>query len=188
MAEQIQTPHAESITLYEGADLLTLDPARPLIRKGTIAVAGSRIVAVGSAVDLAKAYGAAGQRVNWSGRLVLPGLVDGHSHLFQSLGRTLGDGLSLLPWLERFMLPLSANVTREDAVAIYRLAGLSSLLQGTTAVIDNHYAPVDPVTIVDLAREMDGLGLRGVVARGIFGPMVEGGHRMNCDQRLFRYA
>lgn len=188
MAEHIQTPHAEPITLYEGADLLTLDSARPLIHKGTIAVAGSCIVAVGPAVDLAKTYGATAQRVDWSGRLVLPGLVDGHSHLFQSLGKTLGDGLSLLPWLERFMLPLAANVTREDAVAIYRLAGLSSLLQGTTAVIDNHYAPVDPATIVELAREMGALGLRGVVARGIFGPMVEGGYRMNCDQRLFQHS
>ncbi len=182
--KQMTTP----ITLYEGADLLTLDPLQPLIRNGAIAVSGTDILAVGPQPDLAKTYGAQATRIDWSGRLVLPGLVDGHSHLFQSLGRTLGDGLSLLPWLERFMLPLAANVTREDAIAIYRLAGLSSLLLGSTAVIDNHYAPVDPETIVALAGEMEGLGLRGVVARGIFGPMVEGGRRMNCDPRLFRHS
>ena len=186
MTDPTLTP--DPVTLYEGADLLTLDPAQPLIRKGAIAVSGTHILAVGPQAELAKAYGDRAQRVDWSGRLVLPGLVDGHSHLFQSLGRTLGDGLSLLPWLERFMLPLAAHVTRDDAIAIYRLAGLSALMLGTTAVIDNHYAPVDPETIVALAQEMDGLGLRGVVARGIFGPMVEGGRRMNCDPRLFRYS
>lgn len=178
----------DAVTLFDGADILTLDPVRPLIRKGAIAVSGDRIVAVGPSDDVTRMYGQSAKRIDWSGRLVLPGLVDGHSHLFQSLGRTLGDGLSLLPWLERFMLPLAANVTRQDAIAIYRLAGLSSLLLGTTAVIDNHYAPVDPETIVALAGEMEVLGLRGVVARGIFGPMVEGGRRMNCDPRLFRHS
>lgn len=180
--------HSPAITLYEGADLLTLDPAQPLIRNGTIAVAGHDILAVGPAAEITRLHGQGARRVDWSGKVVVPGLVDGHSHLFQTLGRTLGDGLSLLPWLETFMLPLAANVTREDAVAIVRLAGLSSLLQGTTAIVDNHYAPVDAETIVALAQEMQGIGLRGVVARGIFGPMVEGGWRMNCDPRLFPHS
>lgn len=69
----------------------------------------------------------------------------------------------------------------------YAASGQPGLL-GTTATIDNHYAPVDPETIVTLAHEMEGPGLRGVVARGIFGPMVEGGRRMNCDPRLFRHS
>ncbi|TVP73457.1 MAG: amidohydrolase [Rhodobacteraceae bacterium] len=188
MTDMTPAARPDSVTQFEGADILTLDPAQPLIRKGAIAVSGNRILAVGPQAQLAKTYGTQARRIDWTGLLVLPGLVDGHSHLFQSLGRTLGDGLSLLPWLEHFMLPLAANVTPDDAIAIYRLAGLSALLLGTTAVIDNHYAPVDPDTIVALAREMEALGLRGVVARGIFGPMVEGGHRMNCDPRLFRHS
>lgn len=178
----------EPVTLYEGADLLTLDPQQPLIRNGTVAVVGNRILAVGCGADVARLHGTGARRIDWSGRVVVPGLVDGHSHLFQTLGRTLGDGLSLLPWLEKFMLPLAANVRREDAVAIVRLAALSSLLQGTTAIIDNHYAPVDAETVVQLANEMEGIGVRGVVARGIFGPMVEGGRRMNCDPRLFQHS
>lgn len=188
MTDMMTASPPQAVTLYDGADILTLDAAQPLIRNGAIAVSGNRILAVGPKADLANTYGMCATRIDWSGRLVLPGLVDGHSHLFQSLGRTLGDGLSLLPWLERFMLPLAANVTPEDAKAIYRLAGLSSLMLGTTAVIDNHYAPVDPATIVTLAGEMEALGLRGVVARGIFGPMVEGGRKMNCDPRLFRHS
>jgi 5-methylthioadenosine/S-adenosylhomocysteine deaminase len=62
------------------------------------------------------------------------------------------------------------------------------LLLGSTSVVDNHYAPVDPETIVVLAGEMQASGLRGVVARGIFGPMVSGGIKMNCDPRLFRHS
>ncbi|MFE0018643.1 amidohydrolase family protein [Mesorhizobium sp. NPDC059054] len=187
MTATSKTRDFAEITFYEGADILTLDSRQPLIRNGTIAVAGDRILAVGSSADLAF-HGVASRRVDWSGRVVMPGLVDGHSHLFQSLGRTLGDGLSLLPWLEKFMLPLAAHVRPEDAVAIIRLAALNSLLNGTTSIIDNHYAPVDAETVVALATEMAATGVRGVVARGIFGPMVEGGRRMNCDPRLFRYS
>ncbi|GAA4127292.1 amidohydrolase family protein [Aminobacter aganoensis] len=178
----------DDISLYEGADLLTLDPAQPLIRNGAIAVFADRILEVGPAGDMAKIYGAKARRIDWSGRVAMPGLVDGHTHLFQSLGRTLGDGLSLLPWLEKFMLPLAANVQPQDALAIVRLAALNSLLNGTTSIVDNHYAPVDAETVVTLAREMTAIGVRGVVARGIFGPMVEGGRRMNCDPRLFRHS
>lgn len=181
-------PNLAEITVYEGADLLTLDPAQPLIRNGAIAVAGTKILAVGPNSVVAREHGDGARRVDWSGRVVMPGLIDGHSHLFQSLGRTLGDGLSLLPWLEKFMLPLAANVLPQDAVAIVRLAALSSLLNGTTSIIDNHYAPVDAETVVTLAREISAIGVRGVVARGIFGPMVEGGRRMNCDPRLFRHS
>lgn len=177
-----------AVTIYDGADLVTLDPANPVIRNGAIAVGGNRILAAGPSTQVRASHGTGAALVDWSGLTVTPGMVDGHSHLFQSLGRTLGDGLSLLPWLEIFMLPLAANVTREDAVAIVRLAGLNSLLQGTTAIVDNHYAPVDAETIVQLAREMEAIGLRGAVARGIFGPMVEGGRRMKCDPRLFRHT
>ncbi len=188
MSETYLPPHHPPVTIYRGADLLTVDPAQPVIRNGAIAVSGERILAVGPVLEVVAAHGLGAEVVDWSGKVVMPGLVDGHSHLFQSLGRTLGDGLSLLPWLETFMLPLAANVTREDAVAIVRLAGLSSLLQGTTAIVDNQYAPVDAETIVTLAQEMEAIGLRGAVARGTFGPMVEGGLRMKCDPRLFRHS
>lgn len=64
-------------------------------------------------------------------------------------------------------------------------SGILATLAGT-AVVDNHYAPIDQVTTIAVARTMERVGIRGVVARGVFGPMVEGGRRMNCDERPFR--
>ena len=119
---------------------------------------------------------------------MIPGLVDAHTHLFQSLGKTLGDGLSLLPWLERFMLPLASQVSREQAVIAVRFAALLGALSGTTTVVDQHYAPVDEESILAVADAYQDAGIRATLARGFFGPMTEGGRRMKCDERMFKYT
>ena len=174
--------------LLKGGDIITLDENNPCIRNGAIAVAGKEIVAIGSASGVETQIAGARRTVDFSGLTMMPGLIDGHNHLFQHLGKTLGDGLSLLPWLANFMMPLAAQISREDAIHAVRLGALNSVLCGTTTIVDNHYAPVDETTIIRAADALEQTGVRGVVARGIYGPMVEGGRRMNSDPRLFRYT
>ncbi len=174
--------------LFKGGDIITLDEDNPCIRNGAIAVAGKEIIATGPASALETQFAGALRSVDFSGLTMMPGLIDGHNHLFQHLGKTLGDGLSLLPWLTNFMMPLAAEISREDAIHAVHLGALNSVLCGTTAIVDNHYAPVDETTIIGVADALEQTGVRGVVARGIYGPMVEGGRRMNSDPRLFRYT
>jgi 5-methylthioadenosine/S-adenosylhomocysteine deaminase len=174
--------------IFRGGDIVTLDRDNPYIRNGAISVVGNQIAWVGAATDLETHVAGATRTLDISGHIVIPGLIDSHTHLFQSLGKTLGDGLSLLPWLEKFMMPLSANISKQDAVAAVRMAALNSLLSGSTTLVDNHYAPVDEETILAVADAMEEVGVRGVVARGIYGPMVEGGLRMKCDPLLFQYS
>ena len=173
--------------LFTGADIFTLDAGNPCIRNGAIAVGGGEILAVGT-TSRVEARVAATRTVNVSGLTIIPGLVDCHNHLFQHLGKSLGDGLSLLPWLADFMMPLAAEINREDAIHAIRLGALHGVLCGTTSIVDNHYAPVDETTIISAAGALEQVGVRGAVARGIYGPMVEGGRRMNSDPRLFRYT
>lgn len=174
--------------VFSGGDIVTLDQSNPYIRNGAVAIAGNRIGWIGKASDLDAHVSGAARTLDVTGHILIPGLIDSHTHLFQSLGKTLGDGLSLLPWLETFMMPLSANISRPDSVAAVRMAALNSLLSGTTALVDNHYAPVDEDTILAVAEAIENIGVRGVVARGVYGPMVEGGVRMKSDPRLFQYS
>lgn len=174
--------------LFTGADLYTLNEDEPVIHNGAIAVVGNKIAAIGTASEVAARCKNIKRTVDCSGTVIMPGLVDAHTHQFQLLGRTLGDGMSLLPWLSNFMLPLAASVDSKHALAAVELSALNSALSGTTAVVDNHYAPVDAETTIAVAKTMERVGIRGAVARGIFGPMVEGGRRMNCDERLFVYS
>lgn len=187
MSRQNQVHQVPDI-LFTGCDIVTLDEDRPYLRNGAIAISGSEIIAIGESSLVEARISPALRTVDCTGLTMLPGLVDGHNHLFQHLGKTLGDGLSLLPWLANFMMPLAAEVSREDALRAVRLGALHNVMSGTTTIVDNHYAPTDEETITTIARAMEEIGVRGVVARGIYGQMVEGGRRMNCDPRLFRYT
>ena len=95
--------------IVEGAYVVTLDRRRPIIVDGSVAVAGGAIAAVGTASEVHESYPRAAERIDASGCLVMPGLIDTHTHLFQVLGRGLGDGLALLDWLRDFMLPMETR-------------------------------------------------------------------------------
>lgn len=179
---------ARADLIVEGAYVVTLDVGRPVIVDGSVAVAGDRIVAVGSASEVAAACPRPAARIDASGCLVMPGLIDAHTHLFQVLGRGLGDGLALVDWLKDFMLPMAVHLRADDVVAGVSLSSLMSLLAGTTAVVDNHYAPTDTATTLAVAEAVEGVGLRGAIARGVFGSRVEGSDRMGVPDELHAYS
>ena len=168
--------------------MVTLDEQRRVIEDGAVAVAGDRIVALGERSDLHHLREQAGRIIDCTGKLVIPGLTDGHTHLFQSLGRGLGDGMSLVPWLRHFMLPYSLNMNREIAVAAVKLGALQAALSGTTMVVDNHYAPTDTETTLAVAAAVEEVGIRGAIARGIFGAMNPGAELMGVPREFFAWT
>ena len=174
--------------IVEGAYVVTLDDRRPIIVDGSVAVVGGVIAAAGSAKEVDASYPQAAERIDASGCLLMPGLIDTHTHLFQVLGRGLGDGLALLPWLRDFMFPMTLHMTTADAAAAVQLSSLMSVLAGTTAVVDNHYAPTDTATTLMVAGAVESVGLRGAIARGIFGSRVEGSDRMGVPDELHAYT
>ena len=174
--------------IIEGAYVVTLDDRRPVIVDGSVAVQGERIAAAGSVSEVAAAFPQAAERIDATGCLVMPGLIDTHTHLFQVLGRGLGDGLELMAWLREFMLPMSVHLTTDDVVAAVRLSSLLSLLAGSTALVDNHYAPTDTATTLAVADAVESVGVRGAIARGVFGGRVEGSDRMGVPDELHCYT
>ena len=174
--------------IIEGAYVVTLDPGRPVIVDGSVAVVGEAIAAVGPASEVAATYPRADQRIDASGCLLMPGMIDTHTHLFQVLGRGLGDGLELMAWLRDFMFPMTLHMTSDDAAAAVRLSALMAVLAGTTAVVDNHYAPTDTATTLAVAEAVESVGLRGAIARGVFGSRVEGSDRMGVPDELHAFS
>ena len=174
--------------LFEGGVVITLDEQRRVIEDGAVAAAGERIAAVGGRSDLAPYREGAARIIDCAGKVVMPGLTDGHTHLFQTLGRSLGDGMTLVPWLQDFMLPYSLNMTRETAAAAVRLGALQAALSGTTMVVDNHYAPTDTETTLAVAQAVEDVGIRGAIARGAFGEMNPGAELMGVEPRLFMWT
>ncbi|WP_068016899.1 amidohydrolase family protein [Nocardia mexicana] len=176
-------PHCD--LLLTGGTVITVDDARTVYERGTVAISGSRIAAIGPDHEFSGWH--ADSTIDCRGRAVLPGLVDGHNHLAQALVRGLGEGMSIVPWLCEFMWPYSIAVTPEDAVAAARLGVVEALRAGITTIVENHYAPSDLDTTMAVAGIIERAGLRGAVARGMLGDRTEVAARRGQPDGLFRY-
>ncbi|WGW11397.1 amidohydrolase [Saxibacter everestensis] len=172
--------------LLTGAIVLTIDDHRTVHSPGAIAITGNRIAAVGPEIELAGWE--ATTRIDCAGKALIPGFVDGHNHLYQSLAKGLGEGMSIVPWLCEFMWPYSIAMQPSDAIAGVRLGAIEAARAGITTVIDNHYAPADPETTLAVAETIEQVGLRGAVARGIVGEPSRIAKRRGQPAELFRYS
>lgn len=175
---------AECDLVLDGGIVVTMDESRPLITRGTVAISGETIVAVDDSSEVSLA---AKRRVDCTDKIVMPGLIDCHNHLFQCLGRGLGEGLSLVSWIREFMWPYAAAITSEDATVAAQLGAIEAARSGTTTVLDNHYAPADLATTLSVANAIESVGLRGAVARGMWGPLTDIA-RKHLAESLFKYS
>lgn len=147
--------------LILGGTILTMDNARRIIDDGGIAVSAGRIVAIGSRAEIERGYNSR-QRVNGTGKVITPGLINGHTHIPMVLFRGLADDLDLQEWLTKYIFPAEAkNVTEEFVRAGTRL-GLAEMIRGGTTTYCDMYYFEDAV-----AEETAKAGVRGVLGETI---------------------
>ena len=153
-----------TVTVLENAAVSTVDAAGTEFARGHVVVDGDRIVAAGEG---AAPPGISGERVDVSGCLVTPGLVNAHHHLYQWATRGLAADSTLFQWLVA-LYPvwggLDAGITHAAASA-----GLTRLaLTGCTTVADHHYVfPSEGGDQLDaLVSAVDRIGVRGHIVRG----------------------
>ena len=155
-------PAGEKIDLLvTGGTVVTMDAQRRVLDEGAIAVRGDAIVAVGPRGELEARYLPA-QRLNARGKLVLPGLINGHTHVPMTLLRGLAEDVTLQVWLEKYIFPAEVRNVTEDFVAWgTRLAALEMIRSGTTTFADMYYFE-DAI-----ARETKAAGMRAVLGETI---------------------
>jgi 5-methylthioadenosine/S-adenosylhomocysteine deaminase len=157
-----------------------MDATRRVLDPGVVAVTGDRIVGVEDMSEGDLGWNAA-RTIDCRGSLLLPGLIDCHNHLFNSLSRGLGEGLSLWPWLRDFKWPYNSSINREEAVAAAKLSAVEAVRAGVTSVLDHAYAPTEVETTLAVADAIELVGLRGVVARGMLGPRTPGAEKKSAE-------
>jgi 5-methylthioadenosine/S-adenosylhomocysteine deaminase len=145
--------------LVTGATIVTMDPDRHVIENGFLAVRGDQIVAIGK--DAATQYPKgidAKTRIDASGKLIIPGLINGHTHIPMTLMRGLKDDVTLDDWLRKYIFPAEARNVTEDYVRWgSRLALAEMIRSGTTTFADMYYFEDAE------AEETKAAGLRGVL-------------------------
>jgi 5-methylthioadenosine/S-adenosylhomocysteine deaminase len=145
--------------LITGATIVTMDPDRHVIQNGFIGVRGDEIVVIGQNAAMQYPKGIiAKTRIDASGKLILPGLINGHTHIPMTLMRGLKDDVTLDDWLRKFIFPAEARNVTEDFVRWgSRLALAEMIRSGTTTFADMYYFEDAE------AEETKAVGLRGIL-------------------------
>ncbi len=154
--------------LLKNADVLvTMDAARRQIADGALFVRDNFIETVGTTAEVLAAHPLADQTIDARGMLVMPGMVNTHHHLYQTLTRALpgAQDAILFDWLRTLYL-VWANLTG-DAVYTSAQVGLAELLlSGCTTTTDHLYIYPNDVQIDDEIRAAQELGIRFHPTRG----------------------
>jgi 5-methylthioadenosine/S-adenosylhomocysteine deaminase len=147
--------------IIRGGTVVTMDGSSQVIENGSVAIKAERIVAVGAGSEIAAKYRAA-RVINAAGKVVMPGLINTHTHAPMVLYRGLADDLALMDWLQKYIFPAEAKtVTPEFVRAGTRLAALEMILSGTTTYADMYYFEEE------IAKVTKEAGLRGVLGQTI---------------------
>ncbi len=147
--------------IVRGGTVVTMDGARRVIENGGIAIKGGRIVAVDDTAAIDRSY-AARQIVNATGKVVIPGLINGHTHVPMTLFRGLADDLDLQEWLTKYIFPAEAKNVTEEFVRVGTRLGLAEMIRsGTTTYCDMYYFE-DAI-----ADETSKAGMRGVLGETV---------------------
>jgi len=152
-----QTAKDEADLLVTGGTVVTMDGARTIYDDGAVAVKGDLIVAVGPRSEVENKFRAQ-QIIPAKGKLVLPGFINGHTHVPMTLFRGLHDDVTLDEWLHKYIFPAEAkNVNQEFVRWGTRLAAAEQIRAGVTTFADMYYFE-DAI-----AEETKAAGMRGVL-------------------------
>lgn len=148
--------------LISGGAVLTMNRERSVFENGFVVIRGERIVDVGDA-SLLKAKGYRARRtVDARGKVVMPGLINAHTHIPMTLFRGIADDLDLQDWLTKYIFPAEAkNVTRDFVVAGTRL-GLAEMIRGGVTTYADMYYFEDAI-----AEETKRAGVRAVLGETV---------------------
>ncbi len=152
--------NSEGGILLAGGTVVTLDADHRVIENGAVRVQNDRIVAVGKRGDMEKSF--KGTVLEASGCIIMPGLVNAHTHLPMSLFRGLADDLPLMEWLTGHMFPAEAAHIRPETVYTATLLSCAEmLLSGTTFCCDGYFHEDST------ARAVAESGMRAILAQGV---------------------
>ena len=124
--------------LVHSGDVLTVDEAGTVVRDGAVAVHEGEIIAVGTTEGVTARFTAA-ESIDASGCLVLPGLINTHTHLAMTLLRGRADDVTLQGFLERVLKWEAELLTPKNVAAAVRLAVAESVRAGVTSALDMYW-------------------------------------------------
>jgi 5-methylthioadenosine/S-adenosylhomocysteine deaminase len=150
-------------TLFINALVLTMDESFTQYQRGAVAVKGDSIIAAGQEEELKKEYATVAQEtIDCGGKVLMPGLINAHTHVPMTLLRGLADDLRLDVWLMGYMMPVEREFVSPDFVRLGTLLACAEQIRsGVTTFNDMYYFEED------VAKAAADAGMRAVCGQTV---------------------
>jgi 5-methylthioadenosine/S-adenosylhomocysteine deaminase len=156
-----RTPARRVSLIITNGIVVTVDSGRRVLNPGAVAIDGTDIVGVDTP-EAIRAQFSARETIDAAGQVVMPGLINTHTHAPMVLYRGLADDLALMDWLQKYIFPAEAKTVSPAFVRTgTRLAALEMIRSGTTTFADMYYFEEE------IAKATKEAGLRGVLGQTI---------------------
>lgn len=144
--------------IVNGDYVVAMDEAGSVYKNGAVAIDDGLILAIGPAADILAEYSAV-KTLDGENRIVMPGLINGHSHAAMTLLRGVADDLALMDWLNNYIFPAEVEFVDPEFVRIgTELACWEMIRGGTTTFVDMYYYPDT------IAEVIDRCGMRALIS------------------------
>lgn len=144
--------------IIAGDDVVTMDAAGDIYKNAAVAIDDGVIIAIGPITEIEAKFDAR-ETLDGERRVVMPGLINGHTHAAMTLLRGVADDLALMDWLNNYIFPAEVEFVDPEFVRVgTELACWEMIRGGTTTFVDMYYFPD---TIADV---VDHCGLRALIS------------------------
>ncbi len=147
--------------LFINAHILTMDEKMNQYNRGALAVSGDSIVAVGFEHDIAEKY-AGTETIDCHGKILMPGLINAHTHVPMTLLRGIADDLRLDVWLQGYMWPVEREFASPEFVRLGTSIACAELIKSGVTTFNDMYFYED-----DVATATAEAGMRGLCGQSI---------------------
>jgi len=149
-------------TLIVGGRILLMDEKDTIIPEGAVAIDGERIIAVGPREEIGSRF-CGRNRIEAPHSLIMPGLVNGHTHAAMTCFRGIADDMELMEWLNRYIFPAEARNVNPDLVYWGSLLACAEMIRsGTTTFCDMY------IFEEETARAAKAAGMRCLIGEVLF--------------------
>ena len=156
---------SEKTLLLQDADFLVRDYST-IDKKASVIIKGKLIAGVGKSDALKKDH-IIDETINMNGKVLMPGLINCHTHTAETMYRGRGHDFEFPDWMNYLVYPVNQVMEEEEEDLFYYLAQLSAMeaiASGTTAFIDNS-VNFTKRHVISVARAMEDMGFRGAVSK-----------------------
>ncbi len=154
-----------STILIKNGTIVTINNQKQVHHPGYVFIRNNIIEAVGEG-EAPHDFHKADKIIDATYMAVMPGMVNAHTHLFQTFIRGLADDKPLLDWLKTAIWPVAQAMNEEEAYMAAMVGFIENLRGGVTSVVDHQYIHADPQNDDGVCRAADETGVRFLLARG----------------------